>query len=40
MHRPRKRRRGVGVAGLTPRVAALVGTCWRLGVLPEFEHLR
>jgi hypothetical protein len=34
------RRRGVDLAALTPQVAALVDTCWRLGALPEFEHVR
>jgi hypothetical protein len=33
------RRPDVDLAGLSRHVAALVGTCWRLGGLPEFAHL-
>lgn len=30
----------LGYAAVTPHVRALMGVCWRLGSLPELEHLR
>ncbi|MCX5420286.1 hypothetical protein OHA48_11810 [Streptomyces sp. NBC_00114] len=30
----------IRAAVVTPHVRALMGTCWRLGGLPELEHLR
>jgi hypothetical protein len=33
------RRKDVDLSGLSGHVAALVGTCWRLGGRPEFAHL-